>query len=497
MIQEFQTYVKRMKALEEAAAVIGWDMRTGAPKKGIPQRSEVYGVLAGDVFKMSQSDEMGAFLEHLSQEDVFASLDEVTQASVKERKKEYDRSKKIPADKYQAFVTLCSNAESVWAEARTKNDFEMFRPYLEKIVATQREFIELWGYQDNKYDTLLDDFEPGMTVAKLDAIFGPLRERTVALLKKIQASEAPKSGFLDQEFAKQDQREFSTFILGQLGYDFEAGRLDESAHPFASSINPGDVRITTRFYPRDMKAALFGTIHESGHAMYEQNIDPKYVGTFLASGTSMGIHESQSRFWENMIGRSREFWARYYGDLTERFPKQFEGVSVEQFYKAINIAKSSLIRVDADELTYNLHIMIRYEIEKGLINGEMEVADLPRIWSEKIEEYLGIRPDSDANGVLQDIHWSGGAFGYFPSYSLGNIYAAQFENTIRKDIPNYREQVAAGDFTALKAWLTDKVYRHGKSKSPREIMIEATGEEINSEYLIRYLEDKYSDIYGL
>jgi len=497
IVQEFKSYVQRMKQLEEAASVIAWDMRTGAPKKGIPQRSNVFGMLVGDVFKMSTSEEMGRFLTELSAEGVFETLDAVTQASVKERAKEYERSKKIPADKYEAFVVLCSNAESEWETARANNDFDSFRPSLEKIVATLREFVELWGYEATKYDTLLDQYEPGLTVAKLDAIFGPLRERTVALLKAIKEKQQPDAAFLDQNFPKQEQREFSEFILGQLGYDFEAGRLDESAHPFATGLNPGDVRITTRFAPRDMQMALFGTIHECGHAMYEQNIAADLVGTFLATGTSMGIHESQSRFWENMIGRSTEFWARYYEDLKARFPEQFAGVSIESFYKAVNTVEPSLIRVEADELTYNLHIMIRYEIEKGLINGEIEVADLPQIWEQKMEDYLGIKPDSHANGVLQDIHWSGGAFGYFPSYSLGNIYAAQLEHALRQEIPTYRDQVAQGDFTQIRNWLIEKIYRHGKTLEPKEIMLAATGEEINSEYLIQYLETKYKGIYGL
>jgi carboxypeptidase Taq len=496
-IETFSSYVKRMKQIEEAISVLIWDLRTGAPKKGVEQRSEVIGMLSGDVFKMSVSEEMGQYLAELTQPDVLASLDEVTRASVLERKKEYDRSNKIPPQKYQDYVILTSKAEYAWQDAKAKNDFESFRPYLEQIVAAIGEFIEIWGYGENKYDTLLDQYEPGMTVAKIDEIFKPLRERTVALVKAISAKEQVRRDFLKQNFPKADQRAFCDFILDQLGYDFEAGRLDESAHPFAVSLNRGDVRVTTRFRADDMQSSLFGTIHECGHAMYEQNISADLLGTYLATGASMGIHESQSRFWENMIGRSREFWSRYYADLTARFPEQFAGVSVEQFYDAINLVEPSLIRVDADELTYNLHIMIRYEIEKDLINGVIAVADLPRIWNEKMEEYLGIVPEDDAAGVLQDIHWAGGAFGYFPSYSLGNIYAAQFEAALRRELPDYQAKVSAGDLSEIKAWLTDKVYRHGKSLQPAEIVQAATGEEINAEYLINYLESKFSSIYNI
>lgn len=496
-VARFNDYVKRMKQLSEAVGVLMWDMRTGAPKKGIPQRAEIVGMLSGDVFKMSISEEMGAMLDVLSAPEALEQLDRVTRASVLERKKDYDRDKSIPADKYQEYVTLTSRAEHDWSEAKENNDFDAFRPALEQIVATLGEFIEIWGYQDNKYDTLLDQFEPGLTSAKLDEIFAPLRERSVALLKKITEAKQPNRDFLNQEFNKVAQREFSVHILKQLGYDFDAGRLDESAHPFASGLNIGDVRVTTRFLPNDVQSALFGTIHECGHAMYEQNIAPELEGTFLATGTSMGIHESQSRFWENIVGRSYEFWTRYYDELRAQFPGQFEGVSLDEFYKAINIAEASLIRTEADELTYNLHIMIRYEIERDLINGNIEVKDLPVIWEQKMEEYLGIKPADHATGVLQDIHWSGGAFGYFPSYSLGNIYSAQLENTLRKEIPDYKERIKQGDFSELRNWLIERVYKHGKMLTPGEIMIAATGEEINADYLIAYLEEKYKSIYQL
>jgi carboxypeptidase Taq len=497
VLQEFQTYVKRMKALEEAAALIFWDLRTGAPKRGAEQRAEVVGMLSGDLFKMSVSEEMGRYLDLLSAPEVQDQLDEVTRASVKERREHFERSKKIPADKYQAYVTLCSKAEYAWQEAKANNDFETFRPYLEQIIATLNEFVELWGYEENKYDALLEQYEPGMTVKKLDALFNPLRDRTVSLLKEIRAAKQIEAGFLYKQYPVEKQREFCEFLLRQIGYDFDAGRLDVSAHPFMININTGDVRVTTGFREYDLQFSLFSTIHEGGHALYEQNMSPELNNTFLATGASMGVHESQSRFWENMIGRSYEFWSRYYGDLVERFPEQLNGVTLDEFYKAVNLVEPLFIRIDSDELTYNLHILLRYEIEKDLINGLISVADLPKVWAEKMESYLGIVPETHGKGVLQDIHWSCGSFGYFPTYTLGNIYAAQLENAMRKELPDYKEQLKQGDFSQIKAWLTDKVYRHGKSLSPEEIILQATGEEANVEYLIRYLEDKFKSVYGL
>jgi carboxypeptidase Taq len=495
--QKFRDHVKRMKNLEEAINLIFWDLRTGCPKKGVEQRAEVVGMLSGDLFKLSTSEEMGRFLEELSAKEALELLDPITRASVLERKKEYERSKKIPADKYQAYVTLTSKSEFAWQEARKNNDFDSFSPYLEQIVETLNEFVEYWGYEENKYDALVEQYEPEMTVAQLDALFGPLRERTVELVKRIGAKPQVERGFLNQNFSLEKQKEFSHFILGQLGYDFDAGRLDPSAHPFMIGLNPGDVRVTTRYYPHGLQMALFATIHECGHALYEQNVSSDLIGTFLATGASMGLHESQSRFWENVIGRSKEFWVRYFDDLKRHFPGQFDDVSVEAFYKAVNLVEPSLIRVEADELTYNLHIMIRYEIEKDLINGKIKVKDLPEVWEAKFEEYLGIKPDNHADGVLQDIHWTSGSFGYFPTYTLGNIYAAQLEAAMRKDLPDYREQVKRGEFRDILGWMIDKVHRHGKTLTPREIMKAATGEEINAEHLIRYLEEKYKLVYDL
>jgi carboxypeptidase Taq len=320
----------------------------------------------------------------------------------------------------------------------------------------------------------------------------------VPLLSAIQASpHKPETGFLRQTFDKEKQKKFSLYILEQMGYDFEAGRLDETVHPFATGLNPGDVRITTRYLPDDVNSALFGTIHEGGHALYEQNISPELIGTPLCTGTSMGIHESQSRFWENMIGRSRPFWNRYYRDLQSNYPGQFDSIAVNDFYRATNEVKPSLIRIEADELTYNLHIMVRYEIEKGLFSESIRVADLPEVWNEKYKDYLGVVPANNGEGVLQDVHWSGGAFGYFPSYALGNMYAAQMMRTIRKELGDFDGLIEQGNLLPIKEWLADKVYRHGKALTPTEIITSVTGEELNPDYLVDYFQEKFGDIYKL
>ncbi|PYI55944.1 carboxypeptidase M32 [Paenibacillus flagellatus] len=498
VLQSFRGYVKKMKSYGEALDVMYWDLRTGAPRKGVEARSEVIGELSAEMFKMSVSDEMGRYLEQLSAPESFGQLDETNRKLVEECKKEYDRSKKIPPERYQEYVVLTSQAETVWEEAKAKSDFAMFQPYLEKIVAANLEFVELWGYEGHRYNTLLDMYEPGMTVEKLDALFADVREKLVPLVAAIQKSaNKPDTSFLNQTFDVAQQKLFSLFILKELGYDFEAGRLDESVHPFATGLNPGDVRITTRYLPNDVTSALFGTIHECGHGLYEQNISKDLIGTPLCTGTSMGIHESQSRFWENMVGRSRPFWQRYYGKLQELYPDRFRDVPVESFYRAINVVQPSLIRIEADELTYNLHIMIRYEIEKALFDGSLQVKDLPAYWNEKYREYLGVVPSHDGEGVLQDVHWAGGAFGYFPSYSLGNMYSAQIRHAMEKELGALDDLIANGDFASVKAWLVERIYRYGKLLTPQEIVMRVTGEPLDPDYLVRYLQTKYADIYGL
>ncbi|WP_078546210.1 carboxypeptidase M32 [Litchfieldia alkalitelluris] len=496
--KQFLDYVKKMTSYNEAIGLMYWDLRTGAPKKGVEQRSEVIGLLSSEVFKMSTSEEMAAYIAKLSPYLNSDEITSVTSKTLEECKKDYDRNKKIPQEEYKEYVILQSKAESVWEEAKSQNDFPLFQPYLEKLVEFNKRFIEYWGYEGNKYNTLLDMYEPGVTVDVLDQVFDQLRKSIVPLVQQIANSEhKPETGFLFNSFSKDKQRQLSLELLKGLGYNFDAGRLDETVHPFATGLNPGDVRITTNYDEQDFRTAVFGTIHECGHAIYEQNIAEELIGTLLCTGTSMGIHESQSLFYENFIGRSFSFWKQNYDLLKSYSNGQFDDITVNEFYRAINESKPSLIRIEADELTYPLHVMVRYEIEKGLFNGEIEVKDLPEIWNQKYEEYLGIKPESNAKGVLQDVHWSGGSFGYFPSYALGYIYAAQIKQAMLKDIPNFDQLLEEGELLTIRNWLTEKVHRFGKSKKPLEILQDVTGEGLNAEHLISYLKEKYQNIYQL
>lgn len=494
---QFADHMKKIKAYNEAVSLLYWDLRTGAPKKGIDLRSETIGVISSDIFIMSTSEEFGDLISTL--EEKKEELTPILLKSVEEARKQYDLSKKIPPEEYKEFVILQAKAESVWETAKDTANFSLFQPYLEQMVATTKKMIGYWGEKNGSpYNTLLDQYEPGMTTEILDDVFGKLRKRIVPLVQKIAAAEnMPETDFLYQTFPKDAQRNFSNKIIEQLGYDFEAGRLDETVHPFMIGINRQDVRITTKYDTKDFRTAVFGTIHECGHALYEQNIGEELNGTFLETGASMGIHESQSLFFENFVGRSEKFWERNYELLQTFSPEQFGQVPQADFIRAINESKPSLIRIEADELTYALHIMIRYELEKELFNGDLAVKDLPQLWNDKYEEYLGVRPSNDAEGVLQDVHWAGASFGYFPSYALGYMYAAQFKNAMLKDLPNFDELLAKGDVTPIRNWLTENVHKHGSMKKPLEILKEATGEGLNADHLASYLEEKYSKVYQL
>ncbi|AVQ99196.1 carboxypeptidase M32 [Oceanobacillus iheyensis] len=489
--KDFKELLKEQSAYKEAIALAHWDMRTKIPKKGVEQRSEVVGFLAEKLHQLETSEKMKYFIDVLKDN----TKDEIVRKTVEECEQNYERNRKIPHDEFKEYVMLQSKSEAIWQEAREKSDFTLFQPYLEKLVDYNKKFANYWGYEKNIYDALLHNYEPGITTETLDQVFPALRNSLTSLLDKInQSTVKPDPQVLKGHFPKTKQEAFTLDILERMGYDFSSGRLDETIHPFAISLNINDVRVTTRYDEEDFRMAVFGTIHEGGHALYEQNINPNLASTPLATGTSMGIHESQSLFWENFVGRSESFWSSHYELFKNYAPEAFQSVPLNQFYRAVNEVKPSFIRIEADELTYPLHIMIRYELEKALINGEIDVKDLPGLWNEKMKDYLGIVPPSDKEGVLQDIHWSGGDFGYFPSYALGYMYAAQFNHTLNKEM-NVNNLIASGEFDQIREWFTKHVHQYGKMKKPLEIVNDVTGEALDARYLVDYLTKKYSGIY--
>lgn len=478
-----------------ASSIIYWDLETKAPKEGIEKASQVLGFYSGESHRILTDLEFNKNIDLLLEN--IDLLDPINKKIIIETKKDIENIKKIPLNEYKEYNELLSKAQPIWAEAREKNDFSLFLPYLKKIITYKQKYVNYKGYNEHPYDALLDDYEPGITVKQLDIFFDNLKNRLVPLILKINK----KKNFISNDILKLDypiekQKEFSIFIAKYLGFDFKRGLLRESAHPFSMSLNKYDVRMTTRYFLNDLQSSLFGTIHESGHSIYEQNIGEDICKTRLGTGNSMGIHESQSRLYENLIARSMEFWVPIYPKLQETFPENLKDIPLDLFYRAINKSQSDLIRVEADELTYSLHIILRYEIEKELIEGKIIPEDLPKIWNERMEKYLGIVPNSDSNGVLQDVHWAAGLFGYFPSYALGSANASQIMNTMKNKL-NVDDILKDGNLEKIKEYLKENIHKFGKLKDPNEIMEIATEELPNSKYYVNYLIEKYSKLYEI
>ena len=496
IVSDFKNYTERYNALQQALGLFGWDMATGAPKGGTDSRAKYVGILSAEEFSMRVSDKMRDFLETL--EPHMDALDDITRAMLRICRRDYDAYKKIPAEEMKAYSELVTKAEPVWEKAREENDFASFAPFLDRILRYQCKFVEFRGFEKHRYNTLLDDYEPGMTVDKLDVFFDRIRAAIAPLLQKIASknNRNEKAEFLTRRVPVDKQRLIGEMLMKKLGFDMNRGMLRESAHPFTTDFGKNDVRITTHYHENSFLSSFYSVMHECGHAIYEQGKMDEIADTILDEGVSMGIHESQSRFYENIIGRSETFWESVYGELMNILGDEFKDVSAKGFYKAANIAKPSLIRIEADELTYCLHIMVRYEIEKQLFSNDFNVSELPGVWNAKMKEYLGIEPRTDSEGILQDIHWSQGSFGYFPSYALGNAYAAQIYHAMRKGL-NVEECVRASDFKSIQNWLTDKIHKYGSIKTPSELIKGISGEELNAKYFTDYLQEKFSSLYEL
>ena len=440
--------------------------------------------------------EVGRLLEELEGRQLDPESD--AGARVRVTRREYDHSVKIPAELVAEAARASSEARPVWVQARENADWKLFAPYLDRNVEINRRIADALGYADRPYDALLDRGEPGMTTRQLEALFGRLREAIVPLVQEIgRRPDAVDDSCLWGDWDEQAQLQFGMSVIKRFGFDTERGREDLSAHPFSIGLGAGDVRITTRVSRTFLSQGMFGTMHESGHAMYTQGHAPEFDGTPLWGGASPGVHESQSRLWENLVGRSRPMWRHFLGPLKNAFPGRLDGIDEETFYRAVNKVYPSLIRVEADEVTYNLHILLRFEIETDLLDRELKAAEVPEAWNAKVEQYLGIKVPDDAQGALQDIHWSGISFGGFPGYTLGNVIGAQLMESIRTAIPDLDRQVEAGEFQALHAWLGENVWRHGRKFTPGELLQRITGRSLEAEPWIRYVQRKFGEIYDL
>jgi carboxypeptidase Taq len=496
-LNKFKKLLAQVSDLNRANAVCGWDQQVYMPGGGTEDRGNVLSTLAGLTHKLFTSEEMGKLLDELKPVAAQMDPDSDDACLILRTAHDYDKSTKVPNEKVAEFARVTAVAESAWEKAREKNDFKLFQPELEKIVALRREYASYFKPYDHVYDPLLDDFEPGLKTAEVKAIFSKLRPQQVELLKTIAAKPQIDDSFLHIPYSEQGQWDFGVDVVTRFGFDWNRGRQDKSVHPFTTSFGIDDVRITTRFDEQRAASALFSTMHEGGHALYEQGISPTLRRYGIATGASMAIHESQSRMWENIVGRSRPFWNFFYTKLQAIFPSQLNGISQETFYKGINKVEPSLIRVEADEATYNLHIMLRLELEIALMEGSLAVKDLPEAWNSRMKEYLGVVPPTNREGVLQDVHWSSGLFGYFPTYALGNLISAQIWEKINQEIPNLESQIEKGKFDELLGWLRSNLHRHGAKFEPQTIVKRITGSGITPEPYMRYLTQKYTDIYGL
>ncbi len=468
------------------------------PPKGSGPRAAMLGYLAGELHDKVISKEFRELLQEAKAAADAAGLTPGESAIVREVWRDVTREEKLPLEFVKELTQVTSEAYHVWMDARKKKDFKLFAPHLSRIVALKRREAELVGFQHSPYDALLDTFEPYATTEEIATALGDLKNFLVPFLVKIKNSKAKVSqSIIAGDYDIEKQKAFCALAAKQIGYDFDAGRLDVSAHPFSTSFHPLDSRITTRYSRSEFMESVSGVIHEVGHALYEQGLPAEHFGTPLAEAVSLGIHESQSRLWENMVGKSRAFWTYFYPLLQKEFPAPLQNVSLDSFYRAINAVQPSFIRVEADEVTYNLHIILRFEIERALIEGHIAVEDLPRIWNLKMKELLTVDVPDDSLGVLQDVHWSGGSIGYFPTYSLGNLYSAQFFAAARRDISALDDEMARGHFANLLKWLREKIHVHGKRYSAQDLAKKATGEKLNSKYFTDYISKKYSEIYEL
>jgi carboxypeptidase Taq len=493
LVAHFQDVAK----LTSIGALLGWDERTMLPSQGGAYRAEQSALLAGIVHQRSTSAHVGEWLDLLADSDLTRDPYSPQGATIRELHRQYEKQRRVPQSLVENFSRATVLGQQAWVEARKKDDFEHFKPKLETILNLTREKAEAIGYEDSIYDPLLDDYEPGESTSRVAEVLGALRDELAPLVAQIAECgvKAPNE-IIHRDFCIDAQARLGRVAAKQIGFDFESGRLDVTAHPFCTTLGPADCRILTRYEPTFFSCAFFGTLHEAGHGIYEQGLPSDQFGLPPGDYCSLGVHESQSRLWENLVGRGRAFWRYFYPQTQTAFPGSLADVAEDDFFFAINHVEPSLIRVEADEATYNLHIIIRFELEQALLEGTLSVDDLPGAWDEQYQKVLGVRSPTAANGVLQDVHWSAGLFGYFATYSLGNLYASQLFEAATDDLGDLDPSFARGDFTGLRSWLQERIYSQGRCKPAAELVRGATGQELGHDALMRHLRSKYGSLYG-
>lgn len=480
--------------LHGVRSLLGWDQQVLMPPRGSGPRAQQMATLEHVIHDLIASPR---FADALYAAESAPALSDLDQRYLRRARREHDLAAKVPSRLVEERARATSLAFEAWVHARKEDDFGHFLPHLKEVFRLTRELAEHRGFKGHVYDAMIDEYEPGMTTTQVQSLFEGLLPSLTELVRRIAEQPAPSRRIVEQSFPEEGQKQFVRYLLEQIGFDFEAGRLDKSAHPFCSGSTSRDVRLTDRFDPRLVTMAIFGGLHEGGHGLYEQGSPSEWDGTPLGGGTSLGVHESQSRLWENLVGRSQPFWQAHFPRMRATFPHQLSGYTTEDFYRAVNYVKPDLIRVEADEVTYTLHIALRFELERGMLDGTLDPADLPDAWNQKMKSYLGVDVPSNRVGCLQDIHWSDGLIGYFPTYSLGNLIASQLWVQIRKALPDLDGMLAQGRCAPLLEWLRTHIHQHASSLSSAEVIASACGGELSSQPFLDYLWDKYGTLYGL
>lgn len=492
--------VRRASLLGSCGSVLGWDRETYMPPGGNEHRAEQLSLLAGVAHEWNVNPRIGELLDQLQDSELNDGHDSDSVVNIREIRRGYERARKLPQRLVEEMSRVTALAQHHWARARADSDFAAFSPWLRQIVELKREEAAAIGFAEGgePYDALLDEYEPGALSAEIASVFSALREELVPLLEDMSGAERrPDTSILERDYPVSKQKEFGREAASAIGFDFDCGRLDITTHPFCSGFGPGDCRLTTRYDQNFFSSAFFGTLHESGHGMYEQGLVREAFGTPLGTAVSLGIHESQSRMWENLVGRSPQFWEHFYGRAQQLFSESLSGVSKDEFVFAINAVSPSFIRVEADEVTYNLHIMLRFDLERDLISGRLQPEDVPTAWNERFTSDFGITPESDADGCLQDVHWSAGLFGYFPTYALGNMYAAQFFAAAKEQITGLEDQFARGEFAELLQWLREHIHQQGQRFPANRLVEVVTGSPLSNRPLMDQLSGRFRPLYGI
>jgi carboxypeptidase Taq len=495
---DLKTRLAEVHDLNKAAGMLSWDQRTNMPARGGRVRAEQLATLGQVAHEKFTSAEVGRLLDELRPYEASLPFDSDEASLIRVSRRDWDKARRVPSELRAQMARTASLANAAWIEARQRSDFELFAPHLQKNIELKHRYVECYDESEHVYDILLDDYEPDMKTLEVRRVFDDLKRDLVPLIAAVAQRGRPvDDACLHGRFPAEQQRAFVTGIISRFGFQPDSWRLDPTVHPFATSSGTTDIRLTTRYYDDTIGPALFGSMHECGHGLYENGISPALERTPLCRGVSLGLHESQSRLWENLVGRSRPFWRHFYPQLQAAFPEAFGAVDMETFYRAINKVQPSFIRVEADEATYNLHVILRFELEQEIMEGKLRVSELPEAWNARMHSYLGVDVPDDAHGILQDIHWSAGYIGYFPTYSLGNILSCQIWDKAQAALPGLEQQFERGEFQVLREWLRDNLHRYGRKFTPTEMLARLVGGPIDVGPYVRYLKTKLADIYQL